>query len=641
MNRKVLALAALLLLGAAACGQAAVAPIDLGAGLRFVPEVADPLNDSGRFASAVVTSDGRPVVAYFGLDEALEGDAVLAPRPIGAPGIPAVLLATRNANGIWTRGAIAMPASIPNVDIAFAPAIEESVKDLTAGTVTGLDLAIDGADGLHAVWGSADGLWYATGSADPASTTPWSIDKVFGSPPEGLSLAVDDAGTPWISFVSGGEVKSVEGGPGAWRVNPVAPAGPCADGGCVTATAVVDRSPAIAFTGGDGALRLATTGEGGWAADVIAPSGTAPSIAVDGADILVASYAGDAVQVTLAGGGTSAVAAVAAGSAGDAGAGTGLAVDGAGTVTVAWVDGVDGVHLAQGSVAAGFTPVSTGVLLHSASPSLAVAGDGSALFVAWYQSADGDLAMGTLSEAEFAFAVASPTVGPKEDGGMTPSGPPANCVEAEGGEVTIVAVGVAFTDGSCITVPAGEPFRILFDNQDDATQVGQHNVAIFPSANDLANPLFRGDLVSGPAQATYEVPALDAGRYFYHCDVHPQMTGTVVAEGAGGGGGGAGGGGGGGATTSVVVAMGLAFDTSTISLPAGMETTITMDNQDPGVPHNIAIFASSTDLATALFRGDLINGVATIDYTIPALEAGTYYFHCDVHPTMNGTVVVS
>jgi plastocyanin len=41
-----------------------------------------------------------------------------------------------------------------------------------------------------------------------------------------------------------------------------------------------------------------------------------------------------------------------------------------------------------------------------------------------------------------------------------------------------------------------------------------------------------------------------------------------------------------------------------------------------------------------LFRGDLVTGATTATYDIPALPAGTYYFQCDVHPTMNGTVVV-
>jgi hypothetical protein len=39
----------------------------------------------------------------------------------------------------------------------------------------------------------------------------------------------------------------------------------------------------------------------------------------------------------------------------------------------------------------------------------------------------------------------------------------------------------------------------------------------------------------------------------------------------------------------------------------------------------------------ALFQGELITGPDTIEYEVPALDPGEFYFQCDVHPTMNGT----
>jgi plastocyanin len=36
-----------------------------------------------------------------------------------------------------------------------------------------------------------------------------------------------------------------------------------------------------------------------------------------------------------------------------------------------------------------------------------------------------------------------------------------------------------------------------------------------------------------------------------------------------------------------------------------------------------------------------VTGPATASYHVPALKPGTYYFHCDVHPTtMHGNIDV-
>jgi plastocyanin len=89
-----------------------------------------------------------------------------------------------------------------------------------------------------------------------------------------------------------------------------------------------------------------------------------------------------------------------------------------------------------------------------------------------------------------------------------------------------------------------------------------------------------------------------------------------------------------------VVAQNLAFDTSSIALPAGASSTLTFENRDAGVQHNIVISTDDT-LTGQLFNGDLVTGVDSVDYQIPPLEAGEYYFSCLVHPTMNGTVTVA
>jgi plastocyanin len=208
-----------------------------------------------------------------------------------------------------------------------------------------------------------------------------------------------------------------------------------------------------------------------------------------------------------------------------------------------------------------------------------------------------------------------------------------------GAMVTVAAQGLQF-DTDRIELPAA-PSTIHFENDDPGIQ---HNIAIFTDST-LGTNLFRGEIVTGPATVDYAIPALDPGSYYFHCDVHPTMSGTVLVKGGGGGppppsaSPGGGGGGGGTANPSTITAQGLAFSTAEITLPPDAPSTIQFENKDAGVSHNIAIYTDSS-LGTNLFKGQIITGPASIDYSIPALKPGTFYFHCDVHPTMHGSVTV-
>ena len=96
--------------------------------------------------------------------------------------------------------------------------------------------------------------------------------------------------------------------------------------------------------------------------------------------------------------------------------------------------------------------------------------------------------------------------------------------EAAGG-VQISALNVAFEQTS-VTAPAGKAFQIAFDNKDAGTP---HNVAIHKD-NATGAEVFKGEIVTGPATKTYDVPALDAGTYAFVCTVHPNMTGTLTVQ---------------------------------------------------------------------------------------------------------------
>jgi len=97
---------------------------------------------------------------------------------------------------------------------------------------------------------------------------------------------------------------------------------------------------------------------------------------------------------------------------------------------------------------------------------------------------------------------------------------------------------------------------------------------------------------------------------------------------------------GGGIATVEIVADNTAFDTSTITVPAGAQVTIIFDNRDAGILHNVAVYTDSS-AAEEIFVGEIIAGPAGTTYTFTApSDPGTYYFRCDVHPFMNGDFVV-
>jgi plastocyanin len=74
-----------------------------------------------------------------------------------------------------------------------------------------------------------------------------------------------------------------------------------------------------------------------------------------------------------------------------------------------------------------------------------------------------------------------------------------------------------------LTAPADTNFRIVFENREAAP----HNVSIYRDAS-LAEAILVEEPFGGPRTVTYEVPALGPGTYFFRCDVHPDMNGTLT-----------------------------------------------------------------------------------------------------------------
>ena len=121
------------------------------------------------------------------------------------------------------------------------------------------------------------------------------------------------------------------------------------------------------------------------------------------------------------------------------------------------------------------------------------------------------LTLGLVAIAALGAACSSAAAQPQPSGPVDPNGP------------TIVAKDMAFSP-STVEIAAGKNVTIHFDNQESAP----HNVAIYKDAS-AAEKISIGEIVSSK-KADQVVPALTAGTYFFRCDVHTNMTGTIVAE---------------------------------------------------------------------------------------------------------------
>jgi plastocyanin len=93
-------------------------------------------------------------------------------------------------------------------------------------------------------------------------------------------------------------------------------------------------------------------------------------------------------------------------------------------------------------------------------------------------------------------------------------------------------------------------------------------------------------------------------------------------------------------TSLSLVAEGHKFDKDCLAVTAGEAFTIRFENRDTD-RHNVAILPSHTATET-LFQGDIIPGPKNTVYAVPNMRAGTYHFHCEIHPNlMNGTFIVA
>ena len=106
-------------------------------------------------------------------------------------------------------------------------------------------------------------------------------------------------------------------------------------------------------------------------------------------------------------------------------------------------------------------------------------------------------------------------------GSTSASQPAADPADAD---VTITSVDMEF-EQTIVTVAAGEAFTMALVNEDSMP----HNVAIYTDSS-ASDELFIGEYVTDGV-IVYDIPALEPGEYFFRCDLHPDMVGTLIVEG--------------------------------------------------------------------------------------------------------------
>jgi len=85
----------------------------------------------------------------------------------------------------------------------------------------------------------------------------------------------------------------------------------------------------------------------------------------------------------------------------------------------------------------------------------------------------------------------------------------------------------------------------------------------------------------------------------------------------------------------IITARNIAWEPAEVTVTAGAPFTIGFDNRDSGVPHDLVLTTPSGEIVV---QTEIVAGPAHVDLQVPALEAGTYTFTCQVHPNMVGTL---
>jgi plastocyanin len=133
--------------------------------------------------------------------------------------------------------------------------------------------------------------------------------------------------------------------------------------------------------------------------------------------------------------------------------------------------------------------------------------------------------MSDMSGADTSPAASTPpsSTGPSTPGPTSATPGPSGTPATTSSTLHIAAQNIQF-DTTQLDAPADQAFVLEFANNDAGVP---HNVEIKDATGASS---FKGQIITGPAKASYQIPALAAGTYTFLCDVHPTMTGTLTVS---------------------------------------------------------------------------------------------------------------
>jgi plastocyanin len=105
------------------------------------------------------------------------------------------------------------------------------------------------------------------------------------------------------------------------------------------------------------------------------------------------------------------------------------------------------------------------------------------------------------------------------------TGSPAPSAATPPGTLKVIAQNVKFQEAT-LSAPADQPLKLDFDNKDAGTA---HDVDFLDAAG---TPVYDMKAFPGPAEKSFDVPAMKAGTYKFECSIHPAlMNGQLTVGG--------------------------------------------------------------------------------------------------------------